>query len=385
MNALTLRDATIFDGTGAPPRRGDLFVVDGRVADEPAADARELTLGGAAVIPGLIDLHVHVGAITADDLGVDETALAAEYRAHRPRVRAALLAAGVTTIRSVGDIDRAIVRMRRATRDGNLDGPRVHCVGPVFTAPGGHPVSTIYADHPELAPLGARQLDDEADARREVGALAHFVDGIKVVYSGQPRMRADVLHAIGAEARRHHRWLAVHTHTVEEVLEAARAGAASVEHGVTTDELLDDDALAELRAAGVVYVPTLAVQAARSRPMDAAFENVRRCARAGVRIGAGSDAQGPRMRFGDALANELALLVEAGLSPADALVATTDTAAATLGCSELGVLVPGALADLVVVDGAPWNRIDDVRRVRIVVQGGRVVHARTARAGSAAA
>jgi len=388
---LTLRGATLFDGTGAPPViDATIAIVDGRVAAAPAPGARTIDLDGAAVLPGLIDLHVHVGAITADDVGRDPADLAAEYRNHRPRVRAAMLRAGVTTIRSVGDVDRAIVRMRQASRDGRLDGPRVFCVGPVLTAPGGHPVSTIYAAHPELAPLGARELDDAAAARREVAALAPFVDGIKVVYSGRPRMAAAVLHAIGDEARRQGRWLAVHTSTVEEVLEAARAGAASIEHGVTSGEVLEDAALDELRARGVTYVPTLAVQAAR---LDAAperfgraLESSRRAAAAGVRIGAGSDAQGPRMRAGEALADELARLVEAGLSPAQALVAATGTAAEVLGrTGELGTITPGAAGDLVVVEGRPWQQIDDVRQVRMVVQGGRVVHARSALRESAAA
>jgi enamidase len=384
---LTLRNATLFDGSGDVRPGAAIAIAGDRIAPAIDAGAPVLDLAGAAVIPGLIDLHVHVGAVTADDVGRPDAELHAEYLAHRPRVRDALVRAGVTTIRSVGDIDQAIVRMRRARLDDRLDGPRVHCVGPIFTAVGGHPVSSIYARHPELAAMGARQCSDAAAARREVAVLAPHVDGIKAVYSGQPRMPAEILYALGEEARRHDLWFAVHTGTPDEVREAARAGASTVEHGVTSGDRLDDAVLAELRDRHVTYVPTLAIQATRvpSPRFTRSLENVRLAVEAGCRIGVGSDAQGPQMRFGEALASELTWLVHAGMAPVDVLVAATAGAARVLGCErDLGTIVPGALADVVVIDGRPWQDIADLRRVRLVVQGGRIVYDAARGAGASA-
>jgi imidazolonepropionase-like amidohydrolase len=380
--SLAFDGAELFDGSGGPPvADASVVIASGRIVHAGpgtiAAD-RRIDVRGAAILPGLIDLHVHVGAITGEDAGRDLGAIMEDCRAHRPGMRSALLGAGVTTIRSVGDVDTAILMLRREVARGALVGPRVVCAGPVFTAPGGHPVSTIYARHPELAERGARQVDSVEAARLEVNRLfAAEVDGIKVVYSGKPKLSTEILYAIADAARAKGRWLAVHTSSLADVVEATRAGATTIEHGVTSGEPLDRDVADAMRVGGVTYVPTLTVLSERfsTRPerVARALANVRVAHEAGVRIGAGTDAQGPGMRFADALARELGLLVDAGLSAAHALISVTSGAAAALGRAALGRIQVGCAGDLVVIDGRPWERIDDIRRVRIVVQAGRLV------------
>lgn len=378
---LTLVGGVLWDGSGGPPREhASLQVASGRiVAETPDQDRGRgpiLDVAGCAVLPGLIDLHVHFGAATANDIGRDPRVFEREHRAYRPAVRRALLGAGVTTIRSVGDIDYSIVPMRRLVSQGRLLSPRIHCAGPVFTAPNGHPVSTVYANAPWLAAHGARQITTVSEARAEVAALADAgVDGVKAVFSGNPKLDSRVLHALGKEARQRGLWFAVHTGTTDEVIEAAHAGATSVEHGVTSGELLNRSAVAKMARVGVAYIPTLAaVEALRPASLPSALKNVRRAHDGGVRIGMGTDTQGPLMRFGDSVLRELTLLVAAGLSPAEALMAATRDAAAIIGERDLGTLEPGRRADMVILDGRPWEKIAHVAQVRLVVQEGRIAH-----------
>ena len=377
--------ATLFDGTGRPPVEDTCVVVaDGRIAAVGRgvpAGMRVENVSGLGLLPGLIDLHVHFGASTRETHRQTLEEARRDYAALRPGVRSALLDAGVTTIRSVGDLKDAILTLKQQVAVGALEGPRVFCAGPVFTAPGGHPVGTVYRGNGWLAAHGAREVTDPGVARDEVHRLvADGVDGIKAVYSSGrvPRLSTEVLHALGAAARSAGVWFAVHTGSLLEVREAAQAGATSVEHGVTSGEPLDPETIALLRASDVAYVPTLGVAHAVWRTTEPdrvarLLANTRSAHEAAVRIGVGTDAQGPAMSFRDGVADELRLLVEAGLSPVEALVAATSENARLLGVgADLGTIEPGKRADLVLVNGRPWQRIGDVRHIHAVVQGGQL-------------
>ena len=167
--------------------------------------------------------------------------------------------------------------------------------------------------------------------------------------------------------------VAAHANTAEAMARAARAGVATIEHGNEgTPEVF-----ALMAERGVAYVPTLAAYEAIWRyrglaPGDPAFAGKRKAFAAalasGVTIANGSDIgvfpHGENAR-------ELALLVEAGMTPMQALQAATATAAAVLGRDDLGVLRPGAVADLVAVGGDPASDIAALRRVQLVFKGGR--------------
>ena len=377
-------NARIFAGDEGAIVDGMLLLQGERIiavgAAPPPPDARVIDAAGGAVVPGLVDLHVHFGARAAESVGRAADALQADYAAQRPGVRAALLASGITTIRSVGDLLHVILDLKRQTGQGSLLGPRVHCAGPTFTAPGGHPAGTLYRGSPFLIRHGTREVVDAGEARARVAELASAgVDGVKVIYGGAglPRLSRRLLEAIADAARAQGLWLAVHTTSCEEVRDAAAVGAQSVEHGVTRDEAIDDDSVRRLRDGGVTYVPTLTVALAhlRARRPDAVArlrDNLRAVRDAGVPIGAGSDTQGPTMAFGRSLIDELEALVAAGLTAREALMAATRVAARTLGVgAERGTIAEGKQADLLIVDGNPWEAISDLRRVRGVVLGGR--------------
>jgi imidazolonepropionase-like amidohydrolase len=404
----------LFDGAESLPVENEVLVIeDGRIIRGGGRLQRRapvLDADGLAILPGLIDLHVHFGAPVGDDLRRSQAALVWDYARQKPGHRRAFLAAGITSVRSVGDVIgvwRDIVNLKRRSASPGFRGPRVFTAGPLFTAPGGHPVATVFRQSGFVAAHAAREVARPDAARSEVRRLAaRGVDGIKAVYDSGggafPRLDRAVLEAVADEAHSRGLWVAVHTASADEAREASLAGADTIEHGVTDGSVLDDQTIELMRSRKATYVPTLAVLEATAAlvatgepprgfpadpwealvarfdrlgadPLRTPMANVGAAARAGVRIGAGTDAQGAGMSFGESLHRELELLVRAGLSPSEALLAATREAAVALGVDDLGRATVGARADLVLVSGFPWESIADVRNVRAVVRAGRCV------------
>ena len=151
-----------------------------------------------------------------------------------------------------------------------------------------------------------------------------------------------------------------------------QVGANTIEHGNTRQEPFDGDTLALMKEKDVTYVPTLAVS--REGVRNRLKRHLLSVHTAGVRIAAGTDAQGPNMTFGNSLHEELTLLAEAGLTGEEALLAATRNAAIAMGAeAELGTLEPGKLADLLLVTGKPWEKIEALRGIVLVIQNGRIV------------
>jgi imidazolonepropionase-like amidohydrolase len=385
---LAIRGGTLFDGVGEGPRPNDLLVichdriarVGGQESVPPGATL--IDAEGLSILPGFIDLHVHYGALAREAVGLAREQLQEDYLRLRPGVRRALLRAGVTTIRSVGDIKATIFALKGRIASGQLVGPRVFCTGPVFTAPGGHPAGTLYKGDAWLITHGACEVTCPEQAWGTVRTLAaEGVDGIKAVYAGGtlPKLSYAVLRAIVEAAHAYALWAAVHTSSIDEVQEAVWAGADTIEHGVTSGACLDAHSVAVLRSRDVTYVPTLAVAQAlwsttQQERVATLLANTSTAHAGGVRIGLGTDTQGGNMQFGASVHEELALLVRAGLTPSAALAAATRNAATALRMEhQLGTVEPGKLADLVLVEGEPWHRVSDAQNVRLVIQNGRVV------------
>jgi imidazolonepropionase-like amidohydrolase len=193
------------------------------------------------------------------------------------------------------------------------------------------------------------------------------VDGIKAVLHGNvssdgqrvlPTLSPETLDALGEEARANGIWLAVHVGPDGQTEQAARAGATTVEHGVRDGNRIADGALQALLEHGVVYVPTLGVDA------DGAV-NIPALLAAGVMLGVGTDEEDYH--------DELQRLATAGMPPAEVLLAATRNGARALQRPELlGTIEQGKVADLVLVRGAPWEDIAASRNVVAVIQGGYV-------------
>lgn len=387
---VVLRAPQLLDGTGAEPVPDAALLVDGgRVAYAgPAAGLAEgagqlpvLDFPGATLLPGLVDVHVHLVASGGPDLAADvpkteaERTLAAVVNARRQ------LEAGVTLVRDLGAPGAEAVLVGRAVEAGTIAGPRVLASGPAVTMTGGH-----------IAYIG--RVTDGADAMRAAvrANLALGAGCIKVVATGgvltmgiDPREAAYTqpeLEALVSEA--HRLGLTVAAHAIGEggVVAALAAGVDSIEHGM----FLDDASIELFGSTGARYTPTFSAPHGilggpsvpgwikdRARPAaDAQVASFQAAVRAGVRVVAGTDAGTPDNPHGG-VAREVAFMVEAGLDTLTAVRAATGEAADLLGMPGRGVLRPGAAADVLVASGDVAADITGLQHPVAVFQDGRRV------------
>jgi len=400
-----LTGATLIDGTGAIPVSDAALVIDGEriIAAGPRTgltwppDADVVDVSGRTVIPGLIDAHDHMashGYALATRWGLDEPASTAHLRT--ARVLAETLAMGYTTVRDAGGLDAGF---KVAIEHGLIAGPRlvlgIQIISPTGgigdrVSPSGHECCAAYD------PLLPRSVGNGPDEVRDVvrTIVRAGADVIKTATTGGASSRAghgprdaafslEEMQALVAESHALGRRVMCHALGGPGLRTALAAGVDSIEHGCYLDE--EPELMAKMAAQGTFFVPTLTVYVyhresvaphVRARAIDLHphhLASIRRALELGVPIAAGTDAGGhghPKNAL------ELGYLVEAGLTPMQALRAATQWAARCLDLErELGTLEKGRLADVVVVNGNP---LDDVRvlldpgRIDLVLKGGAV-------------
>jgi imidazolonepropionase-like amidohydrolase len=330
--------------------RGDRIVSVRNRSGAVPPGAREIDLGSAILLPGLIDTHVHL------TLGGPAAANAA-----------ATLAAGFTTVQDLGSLDYAALRVRDSIAAGLIPGPRVLASGPWLGVTGGT------CDFSGIGVQGP-----EAFARRVREDVEHGADLIKVCVTGWPEdgyrtpnkveMSDLELRAAMDEARRLHRRVAAHAIGAEGARRAVAAGVQIIAHS----GFADDATLRLMSERHVWLVPTLRSFEAQPRTpaLDSLSAHMRHALASGVPIAFGTDAGViPHGRN----AREFGALVRHGLSPARALRAATVNAAACLGLGHrIGRLERGMAADIIALDGDPVADVTATERVRFVMQGGRV-------------
>lgn len=396
---LALVGATVLAGDELEPiPDGVVLVRDGTIVEvgpsgvvQVPPGATVLDAAGYTVLPGLIDLHVHLGSPELDarqEPGLtDLPGMFLDAARFAPGHRRAALDHGVTTVRNLGDEHDWITDLRRQVAGGELEGPRVFASGPLFTAAGGHPIATFGAD-PESDFVRVPATPDQA--RRMVGELASGddrVDVVKVVHErGSPDrplqpLRADVLDAVVSEAHAHGLRVTAHWGTFDDLEELLAAGIDGLEH-LDSRDLVDGwrpDLLAELVDRELPVTATLAIAEAALPPqlmpevLAALQQRVGEFHAAGGRVVVGSDAARPGVRFGAGVHRELELLVDSGLTPQAALRAATVAAAQVLAADRIGVIAPGHAADLVAVAGDPAADIRAIREVVLTFRDGRLV------------
>jgi len=401
---LALPRPLILDGARVLSPAGDgwldgraVMLVDGHIAAvAPRAelrappDAQVLDVAGLHLLPGLIDLHTHLLLHPYDEASWDDQVLREPLELRTIRAVAAAratLEAGFTTIRDLGTegAGYADVALRDAVAQGLVAGPRVVPVTRAIVATGCYGPSGF--DPRWDVPQGAEEVTGADAMRRTVREqIRHGAEWIKVYAdygragaAATPTFTVDELRAAVDEATSAGLRVAAHASTDEGMRRALAAGVATIEHGTAATP----ETLRLMAERGAVLCPTLAASEAMARyegwkPGDPeparllqARELIRAARAAGVTLACGSDAG--VFAHGDN-ARELELLVECGLSPAEALRAATATAAAVLGRdSDLGRVEPGAGADLVLVRGDPLADVGALRRPALVLQDGRVV------------
>ncbi len=377
--------ARLVDGTGGVSESAVIAISQNRIQaifsqEAPAEGELTIDAGGRTVMPGLIDTHVHVLAFS--DV-VDETTLAERIETTARDNLAAFLAHDVTTIRLAGDPEDAILEVRRLLEAGTIQGPRLLVVGPVFSAPEGHPSVTVFAENPWLGSQITEEVAGFQEVRTTIERLAEKgIDGIKMVYQGSDdgtylyggqtpirRLSVEVMQAIIEEGHRHELPVTAHTFEEEGVIAVVEAGVDSLQHGIVNEGPASEEVVQMLREAGVGYVPTLQVfRDAQSR--EQAMANLKQLAEGGVTIVMGTDTVGD-FPAGSNTIRELESMVEAGMSPAQVIRAATLAGARHLGRDDdLGTLESGKLADLIIVEGDPLEDISVLRRPWVVMKGG---------------
>jgi len=378
---LVVRCGTLIDGTGGPPLPNAVVCIEGdRITSvaqggpiPPGAqvvNAQELT-----VLPGLIDAHDHLGIDMGDEhaqtLEPDPwTTIKAVHNARR------CLAAGITTLRDLGEKNHLDVQWRRATREGLMVGPRLLISGQFVTVTGGH------------AWFAGLEVDGDESIKRAIRAQGkQQVDLIKVMATGgagtagteptTPGFSEDEIRVAAAEARRLGRPVAVHCYGGPALRWCIDAGVHSVEHGAFAGA----EDLALMAERGVSLVSTFGViQAATTDPgvprqmqekcrqiLEIYLDTLRRAREAGVRVAVGTDTYHAHM------VEECVALRDAGFSPMEAIqAATAHGAAVCLLEDEVGTVVRGKAADLVAVEGDPLRDVRALANVRFVIHDGQV-------------
>ena len=397
MTRTVFRGGRVFDGT-ATLASADVVVEDGRIVDVgPGLDGDEaVQLDERAVLPGLFDCHTHVMIDRIDLMRELETPFSYWFYVAIENLRKTL-AIGITTVRDAAGADLGI---KMAAEEGLIAGPRLRIAITALSQTGGHGDGWMPSGYDITSPtypgMPSGIVDGPDEMRRRVREIVRAgADHIKVCTSGgvlsprdDPRhghFRDAELAVLVEEANAAGIFVMAHAQGAPGIKAAVRAGIRSIEHGI----FLDEEAIAMMLKRGTWLVPTLlapqgvldaaaagaAIPAASLRKahevIDIHRAAVRRAIAAGVKIAMGTDSgvtpHGHNLR-------ELALLVESGMTPLGAMLATTRSAAELIGVEdELGSIEPGKRADLVVVDGDPFDYADLGGRVRAVYQDGRLV------------
>ncbi|MFZ8199726.1 amidohydrolase family protein [Alteromonas portus] len=364
---------------------------------EPQQGDTVIDLTSSTVMPGLMDMHVHLSS----QHGGPQTYLErfslneADYALRAANYATITLNAGFTTVRNLGDGYNETVALRNAINKGYATGPRIYTVAKSIATTGGHADPSNGLSHLFRPDVGPKQgvVNGEVEAREAV--RTRYQDGadlikitatggvLSVAKSGQnPQFMTDELEAIVDTAKDYGMTVAVHAHGKEGMKRAIEAGVDSIEHGT----YMDNEIRTLMKKHGTYYVPTILAGkfVADKAKIDGFFPELVRpkaaaigpliqntfeqAHKAGVKIAFGTDSG--VSAHGDN-AQEFSLMVEAGMKPADALLSATVNSADLLGISDiLGTLEQGKLADIVAVQGDPLDDISLMESVSFVMKDG---------------
>jgi imidazolonepropionase-like amidohydrolase len=395
---LVISNVRLFDGASIREgtysvgiRRDKIEVFEARASE--MTGKKEIDGAGRFLMPGIIDCHIHL----FDFLNLkSQDALDNFIEGPLHEHLRDFLEARVTTVKSVGDSEDDILRVREMLTTNAIVGPRLLATGPCFNAPGSHPRTTVYGRNPWYGSRATVEPDSPSAAREKVRRLAERkVDAIKIIHHGGCRhggppylmklsglnlndveifkLERPVLEAIIDEAHKHGLKATVHTFDEAEAIAALEAGADGLEHGVLEQRLSGKRLIELLLANRATLVATLWLLTFDKNATEVRFANLKQVADAGVRVAIGTDSFIGFGKFGENTVVEMERATQAGIEPAKVLRMATKDAAQHLGANNLGTVAPGQFADLILVDGDPCAAIGALRNLSMVIKAGEIV------------
>lgn len=373
-------------------------IVDGYVTpSDLGVDAEVINLRDKFVLPGLIDMHVHITSQLGPDSRNDALYVTTSMKALRgAHYAGTTLRAGFTTVRDLGAEPEAIFALRDAINQGLIDGPTIVAAGSAIAATGGH--GDVDGYKAELLELWTPNsiCDGPYDCRSAVRQAVKFgSDWVKITATGGvlsdtgtglgKQLTDDELveimntaHSLGVK-------VAAHAHGTDGINAALRAGVDSIDHGT----FLDEESIELFLETGAYLVPTLSpaikipesmegnpfytddIKAKANAAGAAAMDNIRRAYLAGVNIAFGTDTGVTAHGLN---ADEFAYMVRLGMSEMEAIHAATMSAATLLSQSDvIGSIEVGKRADIIATDRSPLEDITELERVSTVIKAGKLI------------
>jgi len=372
-------------------------VRDGYIDGSGFDGAQIVNLRDSFVLPGLVDMHVHLTGEISPNSRMDALTVTTSMEALRGAYYAGItLRAGFTTVRDLGSEPEAIYALRDAINQGLIDGPTIFAAGSAISATGGH--GDVDGVKPELLELWTPETicDGPYSCRQAVReAIKYGADWIKITATGGvlsdtgtglgQQLTDDELVEIMDTAHNLGVKVAAHAHGADGINAALRAGVDSIDHGT----FLDDESIRLFLETGAYLVPTLLpgikipetmegnpfftddIKAKAYAAGEAAMTNIGRAFAAGVKVAFGTDsAVTPHGLNGE----EFYYMVQAGMSEMEAIYSATVAAAELLSQSDvIGSIEPGKHADIIATSNSPLEDITELERVSSVIKAGKMI------------
>ena len=391
-----IRDVHVIIGDGSELFHQNVLIKDEviqKISSEPVEDAAVTVIDGSGLtlMPGLIDAHVHIqGGFSCRSEEESDVFLQKKI----PQIfREGVLPYGITTIKDLDAPKHFIYKLRRKLKSGEILGPELRIVGPNFTAPDGHPASTLGSNSPWARAEMAIEVSGPEQVSAGIRELKQAgVDFLKFTYQGGDYWYFDekrtirkidkaLMQQIIREGKENGLLATAHVFYYDDVKELLEAGIYGIEHGILDRDLEPDDPIIALwKQSGARFVPTVNAMTYEkdSARLVHSLHNLKVLYDAGIPIAMGTDNMLESMT-GAIEHRELAYYVEAGLSPMQAIVLATKNSAEHLGVADRkGLVNEGMDADLILLEKDPGTDISNIQFIDKVFLKGRIVFSQKA-------
>ena len=390
-----IRDVHVIVGDGSELFHRNVLVRDGKIkkiSGGTIEDSKASVIDGSgfSLMPGLIDSHVHIQGINNRSDSDSDKFL---YGVIPDIFKEKILPYGITTVKDLCAPRHFIYKLRNEIKNGKITGPELLVVGPNFTAPDGHPASTLGGDNPWIRKEMAIEVTEPSQVSAGIKELkAAGVDFLKFTYQGGDywyfdkklqinKLDKTLMQQIIREGKENGLLTTAHVFRKEDVRELLEAGIYGIEHGILDVEISPDDDIVRLwKESGAHYVPTTQAMTYEKdlNCLKNNLHNLKVLYDAGIFIAMGTDNMF-EMMDGGIEHRELAYYVEAGLTPMQAIVLATKNSAEHLGIAgRKGLVKEGMEADLILLEKNPAEDISNIQFIDKVFLKGNIVFSQKA-------